>query len=270
MPHRIRHALRTATVLVFSLQGCGPGESPDPLDEVAADDPPMALADRLAAGQSVFGIFSGPMTREQGEVIAGLREADFVLYSLESGPFDLDTMDAYLEGLRAGAAERGVPPQPVLLRVPPIHVDTAAAPDHVARAMERDIGGIVYPHVTSPEEAARSVRYLGEPWPLGDDGLDVLIVEDREGVANIRAIMATPGLSVVFAGPGDLTRAYDGDMQAVENAIQTVLSACLEFEVACGVTAGTDDIGTRLDQGFRVIIVTEEPALAVGRRHVGR
>lgn len=270
MPHRIRHALRTATVLVVSLQGCGPGEPSERVDDVAANDPPMALTERLAAGQSVFGVFSGPMTREQGTVIAGLRDADFVLYSLESGPFDLETMASYLEGLRAGAAEREVSPQPVLLRVPPIHSDTVAAPDQVARAVELDIGGIVYPHVTSPEEAALSVRYLGQPWPLGDDGLNVLIVEDREGVANIRAIMATPGLSVVFAGPGDLTRAYDGDMEAVENAIQTVLSACLEFEVACGVTAGSDDIGTRLDEGFRVIIVTEEAALAVGRRHVGR
>ena len=82
--------------------------------------------------------------------------------------------------------------------------------------------------------------------------------------------MATPGLSVVFAGPGDLRRAYEGDMEAVENAIQAVLSACLEFEVPCGVTAGVDDIGMRLDQGFRVIIVTQEEALAAGRRHAGR
>ncbi|NIP60585.1 MAG: hypothetical protein GWM92_19525, partial [Gemmatimonadetes bacterium] len=72
------------------------------------------------------------------------------------------------------------------------------------------------------------------------------------------------------AGPGDLSRAYDGDMEAVERAIQAVLSACLEFDVPCGVTAGAHDIARRLEEGFRVIIVTEEEALEVGREAAGR
>jgi 2-keto-3-deoxy-L-rhamnonate aldolase RhmA len=82
--------------------------------------------------------------------------------------------------------------------------------------------------------------------------------------------MATPGLSVVFAGPGDLRRAYEGDMEQVEAAIQAVLAACKEFDVVCGVTAGVDDIGERLEQGFGMIIVTEPGAVAVGRAAAGR
>lgn len=271
MPYRTRLTLCAATALVCSLQGCGPEQPPgaDPAGALPEDDG-LSISARLAEGQAVFGVFSGPQTPEQGEVVSALRDADFVMYSMESGPFDLTTMRRYLDGMSEGASALGLAPQPVVLRVPPIHLDTAAAPEQVARAMEAGVAGIVFPHVKTSDEAARSARYLGQPWPLGDDGLDILIVEDREGVANIRAIMATPGLSVVFAGPGDLTRAYDGDMAAVENAIQAVLSACLEFDVACGVTAGADDIAARLDQGFRVIIVTEEEALAVGRRHVGR
>ena len=69
---------------------------------------------------------------------------------------------------------------------------------------------------------------------------------------------------MVSPGPGDLRRVYDGDMERVENAIQTVLAACLELEVPCGVTAGVEDIAERLEQGFRIIIVTEPEALAAG------
>ena len=77
-------------------------------------------------------------------------------------------------------------------------------------------------------------------------------------------------LSVVFAGPGDLRRAYDGDMEAVEGAIQAVLAACKEFDVVCGVTAGAEDIAGRLEEGWGMIIVTEPEAVAVGRRAAGR
>lgn len=247
---------------------CG-GEAPvDDPNEVSESTAPLSLAGKLSAGDALLGIFSGPMTAEQGATIVEAQEADFVLYSMESGPFDLDGMSAYIEGMARGAAAGGVSRQPVLLRVPAIHTDPSGAETRVPAALATDIAGLVFPHVTTAEEAATSVSLMGAPWPLGDSGLDVLIVEDREGVSNVREIMATPGLSVVFAGPGDLARAYEGDMEAVENAIQAVLSACLEFEVACGVTAGVDDIATRLDQGFRVIIVTETEALAVARAHL--
>jgi 2-keto-3-deoxy-L-rhamnonate aldolase RhmA len=249
---------------------CGGDAIEDDGVEAADAGPVMSLADRLAEGGTLFGVFSGPMTPEQGAAIVGERSADFVLYSMESGPFDLATMNAYMAGMRVGATEHGVSPHPVLLRVPSLHADPDGAAPRVSEALGTAIAGIVFPHVTTAQEAAESVTLMGAPWPLGDSGLDVLIVEDREGVSNVREIMATPGLSVVFAGPGDLGRAYDGDMEAVENAIQAVLSACLDFEVACGVTAGADDIVTRLDQGFRVIIVTETNALQVGRAHLRR
>jgi 2-keto-3-deoxy-L-rhamnonate aldolase RhmA len=98
----------------------------------------------------------------------------------------------------------------------------------------------------------------------------ILIIEDRIGVGNAREIVSTPGVDIVFPGPGDLRRAYDGDAAAVENAIQTVLSACKEFSVVCGITAGADDIEKRLKEGFRVFIVVNLDALPLGRRAASR
>lgn len=243
-----------------------------PAAESAAVAPARTLVDLLAQGQAVFGIFSGEKSRAGGEAVMSSQRADFQLYSMEQGPFDVPTLAAYIEGMVAAGGPSAPRDFPVVVRTPAIHTAPDTVAEYARDAMTTPIAGITFPHVTNAQEAARSVAILGEPWPLSDaaESVNILIVEDREGIANVREIMQTPGLSVVFAGPGDLRRAYEGDMEAVEGAIQTVLAACLEFGVACGVTAGVDDIVGRLDEGFRVIIVTEPEAVDVGMRHAGR
>lgn len=225
----------------------------------------------LADGQAIFGIFSGDHTAEGGRAMAANPETDFVFYSLESGPFDIPAMQTYVAALDGASGAAGAPP--IALRIPPVHEDPAAARDRVAEGLQAGVASIVFPHVVAREDAAVAVDAMGEAlWPGNPDGslVAMLIVEDREGIANVRDIVSTPGVSVVFAGPGDLRRAYEGDMEAVESAIQTVLSACSEFDVPCGITAGVDDIAERLEQGFRVIIVTDPEALSVGLGAAGR
>ena len=135
------------------------------------------------------------------------------------------------------------------------------------------MGGIVFPHAESAEDAAVAVSVMGPDfWPGNPAGslLSILIVEDAEAVDRVDEIVATPGVSVVFAGPGDLRRAYQGDMQAVEAAIQQVLAACQRHDVPCGITAGVDDIAERIEQGFRVFIVNDPAAVTAGRAAAGR
>ena len=159
----------------------------------------------------------------------------------------------------------------MVLRVPPIG-DESETRARLDEALPTGIAGIVFPHVATAQQAVLSARLMSDAWPQDPGGsqLNILIVEDREGIENVREIVATPGLSVVFAGPGDLRRAYEGDMEAVEAAIQEVLAACRESGVTCGVTAGVDDIAARLEQGFGMIIVTEPEAVAVGKAAAGR
>lgn len=229
------------------------------------------MVDLLHSGQAVFGIFSGDKTAEQGARMARNRETDFVFYSLEQGPFDLDQMRVYVDAMRGASADGRS--HPVALRIPPIRDDAAAARDRVAQALEAGVAAVVFPHVESAADAAVAVEAMGSGlWPHDSQGhlINMLIVEDQVGIDNVDEIMGTAGVSVVFAGPGDLRRAYEGDMDAVEVAIQSVLAACKGHGVPCGITAGSDDIGERLEQGFRVIIVTEAAALAVGRSAAGR
>ncbi len=233
--------------------------------------PTGAMAQVLKQGQAIFGIFSGPKTPEQGAEMAGNRDTDFIFYSMETGPFDVPQMQAYMAAMHAAAGPAGT--HPTALRIPPIRDGRAEARESVAQGIAAGVDSIVFPHIESAEEAALAVAMIGDAgWPANSAGkvVNVLLIEDQVGVANAREIVSTPGVSVVIPGPGDLRRAYERDMEAVEKAIQTVLAACKEFDVPCGITAGVDDIAERLEQGFKMIIVTQADALPVGRRHVGR
>lgn len=263
-----------ALALLVCAAACSSDDAPP-----AADTPPAMtsaastnpLAALLAEGQPIFGIFSGEHTPAQGAVMAANRETDFVFYSLESGPFDIPAMEAYAAAMAEAAGGEGG--HPLALRVPPIRDGHDEARARVAQGLAAGADAIVFPHVESATDARLAVEAMGEGlWPvdLKGDVLDMMIIEDQVGIANAREIVSTPGVSVAIPGPGDLRRAYEGDMEAVERAIQTVLGLCLEYDVPCGITAGPDDIAERLEQGFRVIIVTRPEALAVGREAAGR
>lgn len=272
---RARYFL-TATFLPLFLLACGgsddndaPAEAADaPMGAVASEGNPMI--DLLEDDQVVFGIFSGEQSAEGGRMMAAGPDVDFVFYSLESGPFDLDAMAAYMDGL-AQASEGA--PAPIALRIPPIRDDRQAAVERTRQGLAAGAQSIVYPHVESVEDVALTAEAIGERlWPTHPDGdvLSVLLIEDQIGIERASEIVGAAGAGVVIPGPGDLRRAYEGDMEAVEGAIQTVLSACLDLDVPCGITAGVDDIATRIEQGFRFFIVTEPEAVAVGRAAAGR
>ncbi len=260
------------------------------------------VASLLQGGQVVFGIFSGEPTPETAMEMAQQELADFIFYSLERGPFDLPTMSAYQEALSPPGARGSANPHPVLLRIPPIRDGMDEAAERTAAGLDAGTYGIVFPHVETADEARHAVASMtlaragglrgdADPeaarvfgvspedyaaragvWPLDPAGelVSFLLIEDQIGIENALEITSVPGISIVSPGPGDLRRAYEGDMEAVEAAIQTVLAACLEAGVPCGITAGPDDIAMRIEQGFRVFIVTSPEALAVGHEAAGR
>lgn len=251
-----------------------PGCTPAPESDGASGDAAGRydrMVELLSVGEVAIGVFSGDHTAEQGAIVGVDPAPDFVFYSLESGPFDIPTLRAYMDAMETAAGVEG--PAPVALRVPPIREGAEAARDHVRQGLEAGVAAIVFPHVTTRAEAELAVDAMGtNTWPNRPDGqhLTILIVEDRAGIAALEEITTTPGVGVVFAGPGDLRRSYEGDMEAVEEAIQAVLAACRKAVVPCGVTAGSEDIAERIEQGFRVIIATDSAAVGIGQRAAGR
>jgi 2-keto-3-deoxy-L-rhamnonate aldolase RhmA len=224
-----------------------------------AQDPSKENAIRalLGSGKAVFGAFS-EKTRESAAKLSGDNQLDFVFYDMETGPFDIEGMRDFMSALG---------PRPIAARLPPIGEGGDEAWERTRLLLEAGVAAVVYPHVedrSQTELAVSAIRNGGGKAP------GILIIEDRKGIANARDIVSTPGVDIVFPGPGDLRRAYDGDAAAVESAIQSVLSACKEFHVPCGITAGPSDIEKRLKEGFRVFIVQDLDALPIGRRAASR
>lgn len=113
---------------------------------------------------------------------------------------------------------------------------------------------------------AEEYQAKADLWPLNPAGelVSWVIVESLDGLENVREIAAVPGIGVLWPGAGTLrgifsTTDADGrrvlDEAAWEEAIQKVLSACKEFDVACGFPANRNDIQMRMEQGFSVFVM---------------
>lgn len=128
-------------------------------------------------------------------------------------------------------------------------------------------------------------RSKADLWPLNPSGelVNWTIVESKEGLERVREIAAVKGIGVLFPGAGTLRRVFsttDANGQRVfdekgwESAIQQVLAACKEFNVACGYPATENDIEMRMKQGFSVFIMNWGEAgfraVDLGRKVAGR
>ena len=122
-------------------------------------------------------------------------------------------------------------------------------------------------------------------WPLNPNGelINWTIIESKEGLAKVREIAAVKGIGVLWPGAGTLRGLFTTtnaagerqfDQQGWEAAIQSVLAACKEFNVACGYPANANDIEARMRQGFSVFVMQwGEPgfkAIDVGRKASNR
>ncbi len=135
------------------------------------------------------------------------------------------------------------------------------------------------------EMTADEYRTNADLWPLNPDGalINWTIIESHAGLERVREIAAVPGIGVLWPGAGTLRRLFsstgaDGervvDTEAWEAAIQRVLSACQEFNIACGYPASASDVEVRLAQGFSVFVMNWGDGgfetIDIGRAAAGR
>jgi 4-hydroxy-2-oxoheptanedioate aldolase len=128
-------------------------------------------------------------------------------------------------------------------------------------------------------------RAKADVWPLNPHGelVNFTIVESKAGLDRVREIAAVPGIGVLFPGAGTLRGVFSStdangqrvvDQEAWEAAIQKVLAACKEFNVACGYPANENDIELRMKQGFSVFVIgwgeAGFRAVEIGRKVAGR
>ncbi len=131
----------------------------------------------------------------------------------------------------------------------------------------------------------REYKEKADLWPLNPNGelINWTIIESKEGLDKVREIAAVKGIGVLWPGAGTLRGLYTTtdasgartlDEAAWEAAIQKVLAACKEFNVACGYPASPNDIEMRMKQGFSVFVMNwGDPgfkAIAIGRQAANR
>jgi 2-keto-3-deoxy-L-rhamnonate aldolase RhmA len=129
---------------------------------------------------------------------------------------------------------------------------------------------------TRPEDVGNAPAFWGmteaeykqraDVWPLNPEGelINWTIIESKEGLAKVREIAAVKGVGVLWPGAGTLRGLFTTtnaagervlDEKGWEGAIQQVLSACKEFNIACGYPANANDIEMRMKQGFSVFVM---------------
>lgn len=153
------------------------------------------------------------------------------------------------------------------------------------RLLEDGASGLMIPHVSTLEKAQMLVQSVKFP-PLGDRGLDgsgldgdfyinlpptypqeanhetflVVQIETPQALDNVEAIAATPGVDVLFLGPGDMSLrlncSYAVNDPKMMAAQMKIAAAAKKHGKAWGRPAGNEaDARTLIDLGAQLINV---------------
>lgn len=215
-----------------------------------------SLRRRAHSGERMFGVDPGFASPDVVE-FAGALGFDFVFLDGEHGAV---TVDALANLLRAAELSGATP----LVRVP------ANEQPPILSFLDAGALNLVVPHCATPEDASRALAYSRYP-PRGQRGAhprtraarfgtnlaatdyyakaneEVLVmpmIEEREALENLDAILAVDGLEAIFIGPGDLSISlgYPGEIERgeVANEVLRVARAARERGVLVGCLAGSD------------------------------
>ncbi len=237
---------------------------------MSARPDPSQFRRRLLAGETLLGSFVKFPTGHSTEILGSVG-FDFVVIDEEHGPFDRAATDQALMGARAGRIAG-------LVRVP--------EPGRILGALDDGATGVLVPHVASPEKArelAALCRYRGgsrgfsNTTRAGDYGgrgmwahveaqdsevALIGMIEDREALGQLDAIMATPGLDGVFIGRGDLTVALGAaslDSPETTAAAEAILAAARRAgKPACIMVATSAEAERWAKLGASAFIVSSD------------
>ncbi|AMW06447.1 hypothetical protein GEMMAAP_00890 [Gemmatimonas phototrophica] len=177
---------------------------------------------------------------------------DYLFLNLE-GAYDVEAVKAMVAGLKASSGH-----PTLLVRIPTIE----AAGAELTRARVKEVlalgaEGVVIPHVRSASEAALAVSFFTDlranVWsPKNPAGtvIAMLMIEDKGAVAEMQAIAAVPGYSLLSCGIGSLTRDMGGDAPGAETACKNVRDAGAKLGMPSMMTANDKTIGDRLAKGY--------------------
>ncbi len=172
---------------------------------------------------------------------------DFAIIDLEHGAISLQT----LENMIRAAEASGICP---FVRI------RDSQPENILSALDRGAQGIVVPHMKDPEQSL-VVSHACRFYPIGNRGMATAgrsagfgtissaeffaianeetilmpMIEDKEGVEKIDAILAVKGIDMIMAGVGDLAQAYGLPGQPFHPKTQEAVSKIFFSAVKAGI-----------------------------------
>ncbi len=253
----------------------------------------------LELGKPAFAAFS-PADIDTA-LAFGASKYDGVVFEMEHNPWDAKALRDCLQYMlnrrqiaRAGSLAPAVTP---MVRIPPNggeHNQWLAK-----QALDLGVYGIVWPHISSVEEAynavaacryprlktaplhepagvrgdgpTAAVRYWGltqpeyyakaDVWPLDPEGeiFVILMIEDSQGIGNLRDILDVPGIGAILIGEGDLSQELGYPRQyehpAVVEAMAEIVRTCKERDVPVGHPhVDGSNVERILDEGYRFLM----------------
>jgi 2-keto-3-deoxy-L-rhamnonate aldolase RhmA len=148
----------------------------------------------------------------------------------------------------------------------------------VSEILDAGADGVVLPHIRTVEEARTAVSFFQgrDVWsPDHPEGevIAMLMLEDPEAIAQLDEVVGLGGYSVLACGIGSLTAALDGDREAAEAMNLQVLEAANDAGYADMITAGTENVAERVEQGYLALLMAgpeADEAIRMGREAAGR
>jgi 4-hydroxy-2-oxoheptanedioate aldolase len=240
------------------------------VNSTAAQRPINPLKARLEAGKPAVGLLVSMPSVHVTQVLAATG-FDWLFFDMEHGPIGIESAHAMI------AATSGTSCAPIV-RVA-WNVPWLAKPALDAGAM-----GIIFPMIRSAAEAEQAVRAVRYP-PAGERGfgpfyaparfgltmqtyadpadreiLCILLIEHKDSIDDIDAILKVPGIDACLIAPFDLAMSYgyrDGPAHAeVQAAIERAERAILNSPVHLGGLAVTSELANAaIARGYRLILI---------------
>lgn len=162
-------------------------------------------------------------------------------------------------------------------------------PALIMKALDAGSYGVICPMISNREQCERFVgacrypprgyRSFGPPRGLlyggadyptasGDTILAFGMIETKEAMENLDAIMSTPGLDGVYVGPSDLSlglgfsSAQDSKEPVVIEAIDRILKTAKKHKIIAGTHTASGDMAKRMTaKGFDLVTVMNDARL---------
>ncbi len=228
------------------------------------------LKERLKAGE----ILIGPWCVIPGGTVMNVIAAagfDFVIIDLEHGPASFETAEEMVRAAQSAGAF-------TIVRMGSI------SEHHILRSLDVGADGVLVAHVETPGDA-RTVVSLSKYHPIGSRGFspftraggycggDIpahakiqnrksvvgVILEGRQIIDNIDAVLETEHLDFIYIGAYDLSQSLGMPGQIAHPKIKQTMEMCVEKIRGAGIAAGgfvarnQDDMQWMVDIGMQII-----------------